>query len=141
MIDLTAPSIYEKVIQETDTEQVRLVINTFRETEYISIRKYYLDFEEEWKPSRDGITMPIDFTNTRNLLAGMLEIVSLAESKEVIEKEFKDVLDQIYQIKNDMQAIFFYLPNLSSQFSGFLFSNESMKSKISSKELDIKKSS
>ena len=40
--------------------------------------------------------MPIDFTNTRNLLAGMLEIVSLAESKEVIEKEFKDVLDQIY---------------------------------------------
>ena len=89
MIDLTAPSIYEKVIQETDTEQVRLVINTFRETEY-------LDFEEEWKPSRDGITMPIDFTNTRNLLAGMLEIVSLAESKEVIEKEFKDVLDQIY---------------------------------------------
>ena len=38
MIDLTAPSIYEKVIQETDTEQVRLVINTFRETEYISIR-------------------------------------------------------------------------------------------------------
>ena len=96
MIDLTAPSIYEKVIQETDTYQVRLVINTFRETEYISIRKYYLDFEEEWKPSRDGITMPIDFTNTRNLLAGMLEIVSLAESKEVIEKEFKDVLDQIY---------------------------------------------
>ena len=96
MIDLTAPSIYEKVIQETATEQVRLVINTFRETEYISIRKYYLDFEEEWKPSRDGITMPIDFTNTRNLLAGMLEIVSLAESKEVIEKEFKDVLDQIY---------------------------------------------
>jgi len=96
MIDLTAPSIYEKVIQETDTEQVRLVINTFRETEYISIRKYYLDFEEEWKPSRDGITMPIDFTNTRNLLAGMLEIVSLAESKEVIEQEFKEVLDQIY---------------------------------------------
>ena len=96
MIDLTAPSIYEKVIQETDTEQVRLVINTFRDTEYISIRKYYLDFEEVWKPSKDGITMPIDFNNTRNLLAGMLEIVSLAESKEVIEKEFKDVLDQIY---------------------------------------------
>ena len=96
MIDLTAPSIYEKVIQETEHEQVRLVINTFRDIEYLSVRKYYLDFEEEWKPSRDGITMPIDFTNTRNLLAGMLEIVSLAESKEVIEKEFKDVLDQIY---------------------------------------------
>ena len=81
MIDLTAPSIYEKIIQETEFEQVRLVINTFRDVEYLSIRKYYLDFEEEWKPSKDGITMPIDFSNTRNLLAGMLEIVSLAESK------------------------------------------------------------
>ena len=96
MIDLTAPSIYEKVIQETETEQVRLVINTFRDVEYLSIRKYYLDFEEEWKPSKDGITMPIDFNNTRNLLAGMLEIVSLAESKDIIEQEFKTVLDQIY---------------------------------------------
>jgi TPP-dependent indolepyruvate ferredoxin oxidoreductase alpha subunit len=95
MIDLTAPSIYEKVIQETETEQVRLVI-TFRDVEYFSIRKYYLDFEEEWKPSKDGITMPIDFNNTRNLLAGMLEIVSLAESKDIIEQEFKAVLDQIY---------------------------------------------
>ena len=96
MIDLTAPSIYEKVIQETETEQVRLVINTFRDVDYFSIRKYYLDFEEEWKPSKDGITMPIDFNNTRNLLAGMLEIVSLAESKDIIEQEFKAVLDQIY---------------------------------------------
>ena len=96
MIDLTAPSIYEKVIQETETEQVRLVINTFRDVEYFSVRKYYLDFEEEWKPSKDGITMPIDFNNTRNLLAGMLEIVSLAESKDIIEQEFKAVLDQIY---------------------------------------------
>tara|TARA_Y100000114_G_scaffold51391_1_gene46870 strand:+ start:269 stop:565 length:297 start_codon:yes stop_codon:yes gene_type:complete len=96
MIDLTAPSIYEKVIQETETEQVRLVINTFRDIEYLSIRKYYLDFDEEWKPSKDGISMPIDFNNTRNLLAGMLEIVSLAESKDIIEQEFKTVLDQIY---------------------------------------------
>jgi len=96
MIDLTAPSIYEKIIQETEFEQVRLVINTFRDVEYLSIRKYYLDFEEEWKPSKDGITMPIDFSNTRNLLAGMLEIVSLAESKEMIESEFKELIDQIY---------------------------------------------
>ena len=91
MIDFSTPSIYERVINEKDNIQVRLVINTFRGVEYLSLRKYYLDFEEEWKPSRDGITMPIDFTNTRNLLAGMLEIVSLAESKEVIEKARRSV--------------------------------------------------
>jgi|TARA_B100001939_G_scaffold56724_1_gene45890 hypothetical protein len=96
MIDLNAPSIYEKVIHETDNEQVRLVINTFRGVEYISLRKYYLDFSEEWLPSRDGVSMPIDFDNSRNLFQGLVEILSLAESKNILEEEFKELLDEIY---------------------------------------------
>ncbi|MDB4343349.1 PC4/YdbC family ssDNA-binding protein [bacterium] len=96
MIDLDAPAIYEKMIQETEHEQVKLVINTFRETEYISLRKYYLDFDEEWKPSNQGITIPIDMENTRNLFQGLVEILSLAESKAIIEENFKDLLDEIY---------------------------------------------
>ena len=96
MIDLDAPAIYEKMIQETEHEQIRLVINTFRGVEYISIRKYYLDFDEEVKPSNQGITMPIDMENTRNLFQGLVEILSLAESKAIIEENFKDLLDEIY---------------------------------------------
>ena len=96
MIDLDAPAIYEKIIQETEHEQVRLVVNTFRETEYISLRKYYLDFDEEWKPSNQGITIPIDMENTRNLFQGLVEILSLAESKAIIEENFRDLLDEIY---------------------------------------------
>jgi TPP-dependent indolepyruvate ferredoxin oxidoreductase alpha subunit len=96
MIDLDAPAIYEKMIQETEHEQVKLVINTFREIEYISLRKYYLDFDEEWKPSNQGITIPIDMENTRNLFQGLVEILSLAESKAIIEENFKDLLDEIY---------------------------------------------
>ena len=61
MIDLGAPSIYERVINEKDNQQIRLVINTFRGVEYLSLRKYYLDFDEEWLPSKEGITMPVDF--------------------------------------------------------------------------------
>ena len=96
MIDLDAPAIYEKMIQETEHEQVKLVINTFRDVEYISIRKYYLDFDEEFKPSNQGITIPIDMENTRNLFQGLVEILSLAESKAIIEENFKDLLDEIY---------------------------------------------
>jgi hypothetical protein len=96
MIDLSAPSMYEKVIQETEYEQIRLVVSTFRDVEYLSLRKYYLDFEEEWKPTREGITMPIDFDNSRNLFEGLVEILSLAESKNILEQEFKEILDQIY---------------------------------------------
>jgi hypothetical protein len=96
MIDLSAPSMYEKVIQETEYEQIRLVVSTFRDVEYLSLRKYYLDFEEEWKPTKEGITMPIDFDNSRNLFEGLVEILSLAESKNILEQEFKEILDQIY---------------------------------------------
>lgn len=96
MIDLNTPAIYEKVIQETEHEQIRLMVSTFRDTEYISLRKFYLDFEEEWQPSREGISMPIDFDNSRNLFQGLIEILSLAESKNILEEEFKELLDEIY---------------------------------------------
>tara|TARA_R100001510_G_C7582684_1_gene155111 strand:- start:190 stop:486 length:297 start_codon:yes stop_codon:yes gene_type:complete len=97
MIDLSAPSIYERVINEKDTEQIRLVINTFRGVEYLSLRKYYLDFDEEWLPSREGITIPIDLENVQELFTGLVEVLSLAESKTILENEFKEILDEIYQ--------------------------------------------
>lgn len=52
-----APEIYEKVILEKEggTEQIRLTINEFRGVEYLHLRKYYQDFEGEFKPSKDGV--------------------------------------------------------------------------------------
>ena len=97
MIDLSAPTKYERVINEKDTEQLRLVINTFRGVEYLSLRKYYLDFDEEWLPSKEGVSMPIDIENVQELFTGLVEILSLAESKSILEEEFKEILDQIYQ--------------------------------------------
>ena len=96
MIDFSAPAIYEKVVQETEHEQIRLVVSTFKDVEYLSLRKYYLDFEEEWKHSNQGISMPIDFDNSRNLFQGLVEILSIAEAKNILEEEFKEILDQIY---------------------------------------------
>jgi TPP-dependent indolepyruvate ferredoxin oxidoreductase alpha subunit len=96
MIDFSTPSIYERVINEKDNIQIRLVINTFRGIEYLSLRKYYLDFEEEWLPSKEGISIPLDLENTQELFTGLVEILSLAESKSIIEDEFKEILDEIY---------------------------------------------
>ena len=97
MIDFSTPSIYERVINEKDNIQVRLVINIFRGVEYLSLRKYYLDFEEEWLPSKEGISIPLDLDNTQELFTGLVEILSLAESKSIIEDEFKEILVEIYQ--------------------------------------------
>jgi hypothetical protein len=80
MIELhEAPALYEKLIHynEAKHEKVFLSINTFREVEYLSIRKYYLDFDEEWKPTKDGVSMVVDFENTRALFDGLVEILSL----------------------------------------------------------------
>jgi hypothetical protein len=89
--------IYSRIIHETEDYQVRLTINRFRGTEYLHVRKYFLDFSEEWMPSKDGVAMPLDLSNSKELFIGLVEILSLAESKDVILSNFKELLQDIYQ--------------------------------------------
>jgi len=91
--------MYERIIHydEKKETQVRLSVNSFRGIEYLHLRKYYLGFDEDWLPSADGIAMELDFDNSRELFAGLLEILSLAESKELIEEHFKDYIDEMYK--------------------------------------------
>lgn len=88
--------VYWRVIHETPDKQVRLVINEFRDIEYLHLREYYLDFDESWKPSNKGVSMPLDLDNSRELFAGLLEILSLAESKEIIYENFRELLEETY---------------------------------------------
>lgn len=94
-----APEVYERIIwkDDVDATQIKLVVNTFREIEYLSLRKYYRDFNSEWCPSNVGVTMALDIDNTRELFRGMAEIISLAESREIIEEYFGDIIKEIYQ--------------------------------------------
>lgn len=94
-----APATYEKVISinEDNSEQIRLVINSFRGREYLHLRKYYQDFDEEWKPTKDGIAIRMDFDNTRGLFDSLVEILSISEVKDVLSTHFKETLDNIYQ--------------------------------------------
>lgn len=94
-----APDMYERVIHYDEEKQVqiRLTVNTFRGVEYLSLRKYYMDFNEEWKATPEGISMALDFNNSRELFAGLVEILSLAESKDILEEQFKEQLDTLYK--------------------------------------------
>lgn len=93
-----APEEYSRIVHydTVKEQQVRLTVNTFRGIEYMHLRKYYLDFEEEWKPTPEGIAMPLDFDNSRELFSGLVEILSLAESKAVIEEHFLDLIKDLY---------------------------------------------
>ena len=90
-----APEAYSRVIHYDEVKeiQVRLTINTFRGVEYMHVRKYYLDFTEEWKPSTEGVAMPISIENSRELLVGLVSIISQAESSEVINSILGKSLD------------------------------------------------
>ena len=91
--------VYEKEVHfnEDKNEKVFVMVNNFRGTEYIHIRKYYMDFDEEWKPTKDGVSMALDFENSKALFEGLVEILSLSEVKGILETHFKEILDEIYQ--------------------------------------------
>lgn len=89
--------IYWRIIHETPDKQIRLVVNEFKEVEYLHLREYYMDFDEAWLPSNKGVSMPLTLENSRELLAGLLEILSLAESKELIIEHFKELIEETYK--------------------------------------------
>jgi hypothetical protein len=88
---------YSKIIVSDEHRQVRLTVNEFRGEEYLHLREYYLDFEEEWKPTDKGIAIPLELETSKELFIAFSEIVSLAESKEVLEHFFGEIICDIYQ--------------------------------------------
>ncbi|RLG17875.1 hypothetical protein DRN75_03090 [Nanoarchaeota archaeon] len=93
-----APEIYEKIIYQDDVKenQIRLVVSTFRGVEYLHLRKYYMEYEGDWCPSNQGVAMLMDIETTKELFIGLAEIISLAESRETIEKYFGDMIRDVY---------------------------------------------
>lgn len=77
---------YNKTIEENMDKgfQVRLVVNEFRDIEYIQLRKYFLTYEGEWQASREGISIPASTENIYALLDGLLDICSRAEGEDII---------------------------------------------------------
>ena len=94
-----APAVYEREIHynKDNHEKTFVMVNTFRWEEYIHIRKYYKDFDEEWKPTKDGIEIKMDFDKTRGLFDAVVEILSISEVKDVLSTHFKENLDNIYK--------------------------------------------
>ncbi|NBW22459.1 MAG: hypothetical protein EBR82_82380 [Caulobacteraceae bacterium] len=79
--------LYERLIEENLEKgfQVKLVVNDFREVTYIQLRKYFLSYEGEWIPSREGVSIPASIENIYQLLYSLLDICSKAEGQEVIK--------------------------------------------------------
>ena len=91
--------LYEKLIYQNDDKsyQLKLVVNEFKGKYYVHIRKYFLSYESEWVPSKEGISMEASIHNILSLLDGLTEIVSNEEASEIITKHFSEKLNAINQ--------------------------------------------
>ena len=49
-----------KTIERGPGQQIHIRLVTFRGREYLDLRNFYLDDNEEWKPTRKGIAVPLE---------------------------------------------------------------------------------
>jgi hypothetical protein len=79
--------LYDKLIEENLDKgfQVRLVVNEFREVIYIQLRKYFLSYEGEWIPSREGISIPASIESIKGMLDGLFDICAKAEGEDIVK--------------------------------------------------------
>lgn len=87
---------YHKTISENLDKgfQVNLVINDFKDVTYIQLRKYFLSYDGEWTPSREGISVPATLETVYALLDGLFEIASMAEAHEVVDHYAKKLAEK-----------------------------------------------
>jgi hypothetical protein len=88
--------LYEKLIEENLDKgfQVRLVVNDFKEVTYLQLRKYFLSYEGDWIPSREGVSIPASLQNIYSLLDGLFDICSQAEGEEIIKNYARQLLEK-----------------------------------------------
>lgn len=88
--------LYSKLIEENLDKgfQVKLVVNDFKDTTYIQLRKYFLSYEGDWVASREGVSIPASIDNIYALLDGLFDICAKAEGTEIIRSYADKYLDK-----------------------------------------------
>ena len=90
---------FEKTIFENLEKgfQYRLTVSEFRDQEYLHIRKYFLSYEGEWVPTKEGAAFAASIQNVYALLDGLLELCSKAEGVDSLTEHFSN---KIADLKN-----------------------------------------
>ena len=89
--------LYEKLIYNNEAKfyELRLTISEFRGVQYVNIRKYFLSYEGEYIPSKEGISMEASITNVHSLLEGLIELCSKEEARDLMTKYFGDRISDL----------------------------------------------
>lgn len=84
--------LYKKIIYDNQDKfyQLNLTVSEFREKFYVNVRKYFLSYDGEYIPSKEGISMEASISNVLSLLDGLIDIVSKEEAIDLIDDYFRN---------------------------------------------------
>lgn len=93
---------YEKLIYENLDKgyQYRLTVSEFRDQEYLHVRKYFLTYEGDWIPSKEGASIACTISNTYALLDGLLDVVSKSEGVDSILEHLENRISDLKKRSN-----------------------------------------
>ncbi len=80
--------------------EYRLTTNTFRDVEYLHLRKYYQDFEGEWQPTNEGSCIPLNIHSLVLLSAAIGALLAEAEVADVNEA-IQDITQHLKEFINN----------------------------------------
>lgn len=71
--------LINEVVWEDGNEQLRFTVSEFLDKQYLSLRYWYLDFDEEWHPTNKGVTFPYTAELVTYLVAAFSKLLSDTE--------------------------------------------------------------
>lgn len=80
--------------------QYRLAVTSFRDVLYLSMREWYMSYDNEFSPSSNGFTIPYTLTS----VAGLYKSLSILLSKAEVDKEVSTEKETLESFKK--QAAF-----------------------------------
>jgi len=88
--DIQQDEVLVSAIDKSLGNRIHVRISRFKDRDYLDIRNYYEDDAGEWKPTRKGVSVPVEFYDDvmKALVAAKPVIDKRAkEAPPVIEKE------------------------------------------------------
>ena len=89
--------VFEKILFEHPDKgyQIRLVLNEFRDVEYLHLRKYFMSFDEGYVATKEGVSIPVSIQSVHTLLDGLIEIVAKVESLDSIQRHLAEKISAL----------------------------------------------
>lgn len=93
--DLLSEVVYENEVKGL---QIRLTVSEFRGNYYLGLRKWVVNLEEDWLPTKQGFSWPYKLETTKSLFSALVAILSQAE----VLHEVLDNLHYEFEIDPDI---------------------------------------